>query len=255
MRKCGGTTRRCRAITARRSIATAICTASTAGRRRRARLRCVEMKSGKVQWTQEGFGCGSMILADGKLIILTRRRRSGAGEGEPRQVRGAGAGGGAGRIGRCRAPIALADGKLYGRDGREAGVLEPEIMKARSASKCFDEALAGAACSCSLTSPAPATGAGSTSPASSPWARPIPARGWTTDTAGRRGEELRRLLGADAVGLRLVQPHFQLDFRLRVPDQVHPLRQHRRRTVIDRDRLDFLNGRPAISPPLSSSRR
>ena len=36
-----------------------------------ARLRCVEMKSGDVKWTQEGFGCGSMILADGKLVILT----------------------------------------------------------------------------------------------------------------------------------------------------------------------------------------
>src|SRR5204863_387834 len=28
-----------------------------------ARLRCVEWKTGKVRWTQAGFGCGSMILA------------------------------------------------------------------------------------------------------------------------------------------------------------------------------------------------
>jgi outer membrane protein assembly factor BamB len=32
-----------------------------------ARLRCVELKTGKVRWTKKGFGCGSMILADGHL--------------------------------------------------------------------------------------------------------------------------------------------------------------------------------------------
>ena len=83
-----------------------------------ARLRCVEMKSGDVKWTQEGFGCGSMILADGKLVILTEDgdlvlakatpdkyeelARATVLEGRP-----------------IRTPLALADGKLYGRDGRK----------------------------------------------------------------------------------------------------------------------------------------
>src|SRR5439155_16818376 len=37
----------------------------------RARFRCVEWKTGKVRWTQEAFGCGSMILAEARLIVLT----------------------------------------------------------------------------------------------------------------------------------------------------------------------------------------
>ncbi len=35
-----------------------------------ARLRCFDPTSGKVTWTAEGFGTGTMILADGKLLIL-----------------------------------------------------------------------------------------------------------------------------------------------------------------------------------------
>jgi outer membrane protein assembly factor BamB len=35
-----------------------------------ARLRCIDPSSGKVQWTEEGFGTGNLILADGKLLIV-----------------------------------------------------------------------------------------------------------------------------------------------------------------------------------------
>jgi outer membrane protein assembly factor BamB len=35
-----------------------------------ARLRCFDPKSGKVAWTEEGFGTGTLILADGKLLIM-----------------------------------------------------------------------------------------------------------------------------------------------------------------------------------------
>ncbi len=83
-----------------------------------ARLRCVEMKSGAVKWTQEGFGCGSMILADGKLIILTEDGDLVLAKATPEKYE---------ELARTsvldarplRAPIALADGKLYGRDGRK----------------------------------------------------------------------------------------------------------------------------------------
>jgi len=83
-----------------------------------ARLRCVELKSGKVQWTTEGFGCGSMIVADGKLIILTEDGDLVLAKASPDKYQ---------ELARaavltnrpCRAPIALADGKLYGRDGRK----------------------------------------------------------------------------------------------------------------------------------------
>ena len=33
-------------------------------------FRCVELKSMKVKWSQDRFGCGSMVLADGRIISL-----------------------------------------------------------------------------------------------------------------------------------------------------------------------------------------
>ena len=83
-----------------------------------ARLRCIEMKSGDVKWTQEGFGCGSMILADGKLVILTEDGDLVLAKANPDKYE---------ELARAtvlesrpvRAPLALADGKLYGRDGRK----------------------------------------------------------------------------------------------------------------------------------------
>lgn len=34
-------------------------------------LRCVEWKTGKQKWSQRGCGCGSVIISDGKLIVLS----------------------------------------------------------------------------------------------------------------------------------------------------------------------------------------
>jgi outer membrane protein assembly factor BamB len=34
-------------------------------------LRCVELEKGKVLWSKESFGCASVTLADGRLILLT----------------------------------------------------------------------------------------------------------------------------------------------------------------------------------------
>jgi outer membrane protein assembly factor BamB len=78
------------------------------------KLRCVEWKTGKVRWTQKGFGCGSAVLADGNLIILDEDGSLVLAETNPdgykekaraRVLKGV-----------CRAQIALADGHLYGRD-------------------------------------------------------------------------------------------------------------------------------------------
>ena len=33
-------------------------------------LRCVELKTGKVKWSEEGFGAGTLMLAGGELLIL-----------------------------------------------------------------------------------------------------------------------------------------------------------------------------------------
>jgi outer membrane protein assembly factor BamB len=81
-----------------------------------ASLRCVELKGGKVRWTKEGFGCASMVLAEGHLFALTERgdlvlvelspdgykekARSTVFKNLP-----------------CRAQLALANGLLYARDG------------------------------------------------------------------------------------------------------------------------------------------
>jgi outer membrane protein assembly factor BamB len=81
-----------------------------------ARLRCVDFKTGKVQWTKEGFGCASMIGADGRLIALTEAGDLMLIEPDAKEYKE--------KVrasvlsSPCRAPLALANGRLYGRDGK-----------------------------------------------------------------------------------------------------------------------------------------
>ena len=35
------------------------------------RLTCIDQKTGKIKWREAGFGCGSLLIANGKLIILS----------------------------------------------------------------------------------------------------------------------------------------------------------------------------------------
>jgi outer membrane protein assembly factor BamB len=81
-----------------------------------ARLRCVELKTGKVMWTKERFGCASLLLADGNLIALTERGELVLIEATPKDYREKAR---ASVLNRppCRAEIALANGRLYARDG------------------------------------------------------------------------------------------------------------------------------------------
>ena len=79
-----------------------------------ARLRCVEWATGKVCWTREGFGCASLILADGHVFALTERGELVVFAATPRAYQ---------ETGRkalldepCRAANALADGWLFARD-------------------------------------------------------------------------------------------------------------------------------------------
>jgi outer membrane protein assembly factor BamB len=83
-----------------------------------ARLRCVELKTGKVRWTQEGFGCASMILSEGRLIALTERGDLVLVEATPAAYREKARAAVLGAL-PCRAEIALAHGLLYGRDQRK----------------------------------------------------------------------------------------------------------------------------------------
>jgi outer membrane protein assembly factor BamB len=81
-----------------------------------ARMRCVEFKTGKVRWTKEGFGCATLVQADGRLFCLTEKGELVLVEATPDSYR---------ELARatvlakaCRAQLALADGRLYGRDER-----------------------------------------------------------------------------------------------------------------------------------------
>ncbi|HYT89437.1 MAG TPA: PQQ-binding-like beta-propeller repeat protein [Gemmataceae bacterium] len=81
-----------------------------------AALRCVELKTGKVRWTEARYGCGSMVLADGNLIILTEKGDLVLAEATPDAYREKARA----RVlsgGPIRAQIALANGRLYARDG------------------------------------------------------------------------------------------------------------------------------------------
>jgi outer membrane protein assembly factor BamB len=82
-----------------------------------AELRCIDWKTGKVRWTESGFGCGSIIAAGNKLFILSEGGDLVLAEanGEKYQEKAR-----ASVLGRpCRAHLALADGRLYARDGRK----------------------------------------------------------------------------------------------------------------------------------------
>jgi outer membrane protein assembly factor BamB len=82
-----------------------------------AHLRCIELGTGKVQWTSDRTGCGSIILAEGRLIVLDEHGSLFLFRASPESYQ---------ELARadvltapCRGPIALANGRLYGRDARK----------------------------------------------------------------------------------------------------------------------------------------
>jgi outer membrane protein assembly factor BamB len=79
-----------------------------------ARLRCFDPKSGKILWTEESFPVANLIIADGKLVIVTDNGNLILGAASPKAYR---------ELGRTklsrsetRALPALANGLLYVRD-------------------------------------------------------------------------------------------------------------------------------------------
>ena len=81
-------------------------------------FRCVELKTKKVMWDIDRFGCGTMICADGKLIVLTERGDLHLVQTTPTAFKELAKA----RLldaGPCRAQIALANGNLYARDQRK----------------------------------------------------------------------------------------------------------------------------------------
>jgi hypothetical protein len=80
-----------------------------------ASLRCIDVKTKKVLWDREGFGCGAMVLAEGNLIVLTERGDLVLVEATPKGYREK-ARVNVFRALPCRAQLALANGRLYARD-------------------------------------------------------------------------------------------------------------------------------------------
>jgi outer membrane protein assembly factor BamB len=77
-------------------------------------FRSIEAKTGKVQWSKEGFGCGSMILAEGNLIVLSEGGDLVLVECKSDKYREKARA--TVLSGPCRAHMALANGRLYARD-------------------------------------------------------------------------------------------------------------------------------------------
>jgi outer membrane protein assembly factor BamB len=82
-----------------------------------AALRCVELKTGKVMWNKDDYGCGQMILADGHVYLVTEDGDLVSVELSPEAYREKARA--AVLLNRpVRAQPALANGKLYARDGK-----------------------------------------------------------------------------------------------------------------------------------------
>lgn len=82
----------------------------------RAELRCVAWKTGEVKWAKEAFGCASLIAVDGGLLAVTEGGELIRFDADPAQYTERARA--AVLTGVTRAAPALADGRLYVRDGK-----------------------------------------------------------------------------------------------------------------------------------------
>jgi outer membrane protein assembly factor BamB len=78
------------------------------------KLKCIDFKTGQTKWSQGGLGTGSLMLADGKLIILGERGKLVIAEASP---------GGFNKLasaqilrGKCWTVPVLANGRIYARN-------------------------------------------------------------------------------------------------------------------------------------------
>lgn len=81
-------------------------------------FRCVDLATKKVAWEKKRYGCATMVLADGRLIVLTEAGDLVLVEATAQAYRELARA----RVfdaGPCRAQIALANGRLYARDQKK----------------------------------------------------------------------------------------------------------------------------------------
>jgi outer membrane protein assembly factor BamB len=82
-------------------------------------IKCLDYKTGEVQWAQRGFGKGSLIIADGKLIILSDKGKLAIAEASPTEFKQLSETQILSR--KCWTSPVLANGRIYARnnpDGR-----------------------------------------------------------------------------------------------------------------------------------------
>ncbi len=78
-------------------------------------LRCIDWKTGKVRWTENAYGCGSVIAAGDKLFVLGENGDLGLVKADPSKYQEKARFGALGKS--VRGHLALANGMLYARDG------------------------------------------------------------------------------------------------------------------------------------------
>ncbi|MHC4499659.1 MAG: outer membrane protein assembly factor BamB family protein, partial [Planctomycetota bacterium] len=79
-------------------------------------LRCLDLNTGELLWGQDGFGQGSLMIADGKLIVLGEKGNLVIAEASPRGFRPLSA---ANILtGKCWTVPVLANGRIYTRNAK-----------------------------------------------------------------------------------------------------------------------------------------
>lgn len=79
------------------------------------KLNCIDLKTGQTQWSQRGFGTGSLMIADGKLIILGEKGKLAIAEASPEAYKELASAQILPRK-RCWTTPVLANGKIFARN-------------------------------------------------------------------------------------------------------------------------------------------
>ncbi|MCY4352344.1 MAG: PQQ-binding-like beta-propeller repeat protein [Gemmatimonadetes bacterium] len=93
-------------------------------------LKCIEAKTGKEQWKRRGYGKGTLIYADGQLIILSDKGKLALADASPTSFRE--------KVnaqvlsGKCWTPPTLANGKIFVRDMHRIVCMDVSDARAES---------------------------------------------------------------------------------------------------------------------------
>ena len=93
-------------------------------------VKCIDLKTGKEQWSQPGFGPGNLILVDGKLVALSDRGELILIDPSPEKYQELA------RFqaitGKCWSTPAFSNGRIYVRSTREGGAFDTSTKLSRN---------------------------------------------------------------------------------------------------------------------------